>query len=113
MKRQRWYYETADGRSPFDDWISGLRDLAARLKIYVRIDRAEKGNLGNHRFLGGGLLELKIDFGPGYRVYIGLHGEQLIVLLCGGDKSTQDRDIASAREYWEDWKRNNETSQEL
>ena len=63
------------------------------------------GNFGDHRSVGEGVIELRIDFGPGYRVYVAPHGEEIIVLLCAGDKSTQQEDIANAHEYWADFKR--------
>ena len=80
----------------FGAWFDGLRDRAARGRIQVRIDRLALGNPGNHRVLAGGLCELKIDLGPGYRVYYVQRGEVLIVLLCGGDKSSQRADIKVA-----------------
>lgn len=79
-------------------WINGLRDTASRARIQVRVDRLVHGNPGQHRNLTGGVSELKIDFGPGYRVYYLQRGTRLILLLAGGDKSTQDRDIQRAIE---------------
>ncbi|MBI3552628.1 MAG: type II toxin-antitoxin system RelE/ParE family toxin [Elusimicrobia bacterium] len=96
------YYRTPDGTVPFQDWIASLKDAAGRFIILRRIDRAAKGNLGDFRTVGGGIIELRVDFGPGYRVYAGLSGEELIILLCGGNKKSQDRDIANAHEYWAD-----------
>jgi len=75
-------------------------DKAMRMRVQARIQRFEVGNLGQNRHLGSGLFEAKIDHGPGYRVYFGLHGGQLIVLLCGGDKSNQSADIQTAHTYW-------------
>ncbi len=80
----------------YRDWISALRDRAARARIQVRIDRLVHGNPGQHRNLTDGVSELKIDFGPGYRVYYTERGGELIVLLAGGDKSSQQRDIQVA-----------------
>lgn len=80
----------------YRDWINGLRDIAARARIQVRVDRLCHGNPGDHRYLTGGVYELKIDVGPGYRVYYTVRGSELIVLLCGGDKSSQHRDVAVA-----------------
>ena len=68
----------------------------------ARVNRAKLGNLGDYRSVGAGVIELRIHFGPGYRVYAGLQGEDLIVLLCAGDKSSQDNDVANAINYWED-----------
>jgi putative addiction module killer protein len=79
-------------------WINGLRDTVGRARIQVRVDRLVHGNPGQHRNLTGGVSELKIDFGPGYRVYYTQRGTRLILLLAGGDKSTQARDIEQALE---------------
>jgi putative addiction module killer protein len=81
----------------FTRWLMDLKDRQGRARILTRIDRLEEGNPGNWRSVGGGVIELKIDFGPGYRVYYVQHGTRLIVLLCGGDKSTQARDIEVAK----------------
>lgn len=82
----------------FDDWFMGLRDIRARVRIQTRIDRLEMGNLGDSKSVGGGIVELRINYGPGYRVYYVQRGEVLVVLLCGGDKSSQQNDIARAKE---------------
>ncbi len=79
-------------------WINGLRDIRGRARIQVRVDRLVHGNPGQHRNLTGGVSELKIDFGPGYRVYYTQRGTRLILLLAGGDKSTQEHDIRRAIE---------------
>jgi putative addiction module killer protein len=81
----------------FDAWFAKLRDRRARARVQARIDRLSLGNAGQHRVLGSGVRELKIDHGPGYRVYYVEHGEVLVVLLCGGDKRTQQQDISLAR----------------
>lgn len=80
----------------FATWFEGLRDRTARLRIQVRIDRLASGNPGQHRSLTNGVSELKIDHGPGYRVYYHQRGDVLILLLCGGDKRTQRKDIETA-----------------
>lgn len=80
----------------FDAWFAGLRDRGARARIRWRIDRLSQGNPGQHRILAGGLRELKIDHGPGYRVYYVARGGVLALLLCGGDKGTQRQDIELA-----------------
>ncbi len=77
-------------------WIDGLKDLAGRTRILMRVDRLIHGNPGSHRNLPAGISELKIDFGPGYRVYYTRRGERLLLLLIGGDKSSQSKDIAKA-----------------
>ena len=80
----------------FAQWFDDLRDRQARFRIQVRIDRLAMGNPGQHRALTGGVFEMKLDFGPGYRVYYAERGDVVTVLLCGGDKSTQQRDIDQA-----------------
>ena len=80
------------------DWINALKDKTARARIQVRVDRLVHGNPGQHRNLSNGISELKIDVGPGYRVYYTRRGDQLIILLVGGDKSSQQRDISLAQE---------------
>jgi putative addiction module killer protein len=80
----------------YRDWINSLKDGAGRARIQVRVDRLAHGNPGQHRNLAGGIAELKIDFGPGYRVYYTERGGELIILLAGGDKSTQQQDIKAA-----------------
>ncbi len=82
----------------FRDWLADLRDRQARFRILDRIDRLENGNPGQSRTIGDGIVELKIDYGPGYRVYYMSRGNTLIVLLCGGDKGTQEKDIRRAKE---------------
>ena len=81
----------------FRIWLTGLRDERARARILKRLDRAQAGNLGDVAPVGEGVSEMRIFYGPGYRVYFVQRGKQLIVLLCGGDKSTQDADIAEAK----------------
>lgn len=99
------YYITLYGKTPFLDWLGSLRDIKARGKIRTRLDRVQVGNLGDYRSVGKGVWELKIDYGPGYRVYFGQIGSTVILLLCGGDKSTQQQDISKAQEYWADYER--------
>lgn len=90
--------------SVFDRWMSELRDRRAAVRVQVRIDRLAGGNPGDVKPIGGGLSEMRIDYGPGYRVYFMRRGTVLIVLLCGGDKSSQDSDIEQARMIAEQWK---------
>ncbi|MCA9643489.1 MAG: type II toxin-antitoxin system RelE/ParE family toxin [Myxococcales bacterium] len=80
----------------FRDWIDGLKDLAGRARILMRVDRLVHGNPGDHRNLTDGVSELRVDVGPGYRVYYSKRGSRLLLLLVGGDKSSQSRDIAKA-----------------
>ena len=98
-------YLTADGRSPFQEWVDSLRDIKARVRIEKRLERVARGNLGNYAGVGEGVYELKIDYGPGYRVYFGQVGSTIVLLLCGGDKSTQEQDILRAKQYWRDYGR--------
>ena len=81
----------------FQTWLAGLRDERARARILKRLDRAAGGNLGDVAPVGEGVSEMRIFYGPGYRVYFVQRDTELIVLLCGGDKSTQDADIAEAK----------------
>lgn len=99
------YYITETGKKPFKAWLEGLKDVSGRAKIRVRLDRVRLGNLGDNRSVGEGVRELKIDYGPGYRVYFALEGNRLILLLLGGDKSSQEMDVARAKEYWRDQQR--------
>ncbi|HJS31424.1 MAG TPA: type II toxin-antitoxin system RelE/ParE family toxin [Alphaproteobacteria bacterium] len=86
----------------FAEWLQGLADARAKARIVARIQRAALGNLGDVDSLGEGVSEIRIDFGPGYRVYFVTRKRELIVLLCGGDKSTQRRDIRRAKELAEE-----------
>jgi putative addiction module killer protein len=92
-------YAKLTGQVPFEDWLRGLRDVQARARIRVRIDRLSLGNAGDARPVGGGVWELRIDYGPGYRVYYAQSGTDIILLLCGGDKTTQAADIRLAQAY--------------
>jgi putative addiction module killer protein len=97
-------YVDARGRSPFAEWFDDL-DARAAAKVTVALARIEMGNLSNVKGVGGGVLEYRIDWGPGYRVYLGRDGETLVILLAGGTKRRQQRDIAAAQERWADYKR--------
>lgn len=88
----------------FDAWLTGLRDRKAGIRIQVRLDRLAMGNAGDVQPVGEGISELRIDYGPGYRVYFMRRGQLLIVLLCGGDKTTQVADIKAAKRIAKDWK---------
>jgi putative addiction module killer protein len=98
------YYLAVDGRSPFEEWFSGL-DAAAGAKVTVALSRMGQGNLSNTKGVGEGVLEYRIDWGPGYRVYFGRDGETLVILLTGGTKQRQPRDIERAKALWADYKR--------
>lgn len=88
----------------FDGWLSGLRDRQAVARITVRIDRLAAGNPGDAKPVGSGVSELRIDYGPGYRVYYQQRGAAVVLLCCGGDKRTQDADIRRAIEIAKAWK---------
>ena len=88
----------------FEIWLKKLRDKEACTRISRRLKRIEKGNFGDHKSLGGGISALRIDYGPGYRVYYTERSGMIILLLVGGDKSTQDKDIVKARQLAKEWK---------
>jgi putative addiction module killer protein len=97
------YYVTDDGEEPFADWFADL-EVAARAKVTRAVARLEQSNFSNVKSVGEGVLEFRIDFGPGYRVYFGRDGEALVILLTGGTKKRQQRDIDAAHAYWQDYK---------
>lgn len=97
-------YLAETGRNPFREWLHSLRDVQARARIRIRLNRVRLGNLGDCKAVGGGVMEFRLDFGPGYRVYFGQAGDALVILLCGGDKRSQARDIATAKLYWQSYK---------
>ena len=99
------HYLTASGRDPYQEWVDKLKDLTGRVAIQRRVDRVVEDNFGDHKSLQEGVWELKIDLGPGYRVYYALEGTTIVLLLCGGTKRTQDADIQRARRYWRDYQR--------
>jgi len=98
------FYQTASFRQPFRDWLHGLSDRQARHRIEARITRVAEGSFGDVEPVGEGVLELRIDWGPGYRVYFARVGQVIVLLLCGGDKRTQQRDIKRAKDYFQDYK---------
>jgi len=100
-------YQTESGDEPITEWLSGLRDKNASAAIRVRLRRVEAGNFGDCKSVGGGVLELRVDVGAGYRVYCARRGVEIVILLCGGDKRTQTADIQAAKRYWVDFKRRN------
>jgi putative addiction module killer protein len=101
--RQIVNYLTENGQSPFEKWFNSLKDRKAKQKIRLRLDRIQLENLGDYKSVGDGVFELRIDYGGGYRIYYGLEGFTIILLLCGGDKSTQKQDINQAKKYWKDY----------
>jgi putative addiction module killer protein len=104
-------YKDEYGNEPFIDWLKSIKDKTIQVRIRSRLMRIEQGNLGDHRSIGEGIYELKLHFGAGYRIYYGQVGDEIVLLLSGGDKSTQERDIQRARYYWHDyrWSQKNET----
>ncbi|MCL1939454.1 MAG: type II toxin-antitoxin system RelE/ParE family toxin [Desulfovibrionaceae bacterium] len=97
------HYMTEDGTDLYQGWVDALRDARARIAVLRRVDRAALGNFGDHKACRDGVSEMRIDCGPGYRVYYFQHGQTLVVLLCGGDKRTQDADISKAVAYRADF----------
>ena len=97
-------YLTTSGRDVFGEWLAGLRDTRTKAKIVARLDRLSAGNFGDCKALRGGLFELRINWGPGYRVYYALVDRVCVLLLCGGDKRKQSSDIKRALEYLKDYR---------
>jgi putative addiction module killer protein len=97
-------YRTHEGRIPFNEWLDELDDQNIVARILARLARVRRGNLGDSRSVGEGVFELRVDYGPGYRVYFAQKGQALVILLCGGDKRTQEKDIQRAKQYWHDYK---------
>jgi putative addiction module killer protein len=99
------HYLTAEGRDLLQDWLDGLRDMRVRIATLRRVDRVARGNFVDHRFCREEVWELRIDVGAGYRSYYAQAGQTVVLLLCGGDKRTQDADIARAVACWQDYQR--------
>ena len=96
-------YRAVTGSEPFTDWLSALHDRQAKARILARLERLGVGNFGDCKFLRDGVRELRVDWGPGYRVYFGREGQTVVVLLCGGDKRKQDSDIKKAVALWQEY----------
>ena len=103
-------YETEDGRVPFAEWLADLPSNTAG-RIRRTVDRMGDGNFGDSKGVGGGVMERRLDFGPGYRVYFGRDGERLVILLAGGTKRRQSADIELAKRNWADYQRRREERQ--
>ena len=100
------FYRTGQGKEPAREWLDSLRDAVGQVRIWSRIRMAETGNFGDCKRIGEGVSELRIRYGPGYRVYFGLDAKgDLIVLLMGGKKSSQNRDMEKAKLFWKNYKR--------
>ncbi len=93
-------YQDPTGHEPFTEWLEDLRDPQTRRRILTRLRRVAQGNLGDVKALKNGIFELRLQFGPGYRIYLGEDGNTIVVLLLGGDKSSQHKDIELAKMYW-------------
>ena len=102
--REVQYYQTPNGREPFTEWYDSLRDPKTQNRIDRRLERVEIGNLGEYKSVGDGVFELILDFGPGYRIYFGAVDRTIVLLLCGGGKRSQNRDIERAKNYWLQYK---------
>ena len=94
-------YVTETGRNPFREWLLSLKEIKTRSRIRARLNRIRLGNMGDCKAVGEGVFEVRINFGPGYRVYFGQQRHALVLLLCGGDKRSQANDILRAKKYWE------------
>lgn len=97
-------YQQEDGREPLTEWLNALRDKAAQARIRIRLRNLQAGNFGDVEPVGDGVSELRIHIGAGYRVYCARYGKELVILLCGGDKSSQATDIKRAKLLWQEWK---------
>jgi len=100
------YYYTADGKCPYKEWFSALKVMTVRQSVDARLTRVRRGLFGDYRWVGQGVWEFRLDTGPGYRVYFAQPQHTLILLLGGGLKKTQSRDIRKAHDCWADYQRN-------
>lgn len=97
------FFQTKDNKEPFVVWLEGVRDKQTRRRILQRLSRVQSGNYGDFKSLKDGVFELRLHFGSGYRIYFAEDGGTLVILLCGGDKSTQEKDIETAKAYWQEY----------
>lgn len=104
FEREIRYYKTKDGKEPFRDWFKKLRDIKAKNVIDARLARIRMGNYGAYKTLGSNFYEIKIHYGPGYRLYFTEVNQKIILLLLGGNKTTQSKDIQKAQNYLNDLK---------
>ena len=102
--REIQVYRMPDGRQPFTEWLESIRDTNTQDRMQARLDRLEEGNFGDYKSVGEGVFELRFHFGSGYRIYFAQVGNTVVLLLCGGDKSSQTRDIERAKTYWREYK---------
>lgn len=99
------YYADQEGREPFVEWLESL-SVPFQDRVFRRLQRVQLGNFGDHKNVGEGIRELRLHFGKGYRVYYAEDGEEIVLLLCGGDKSRQHKDIRQAKSYWLEYRMN-------
>jgi putative addiction module killer protein len=105
-------YLARNGKAPFEHWLEGLKDSTARARVKARVNRLRLGNFGHSKSVGQGVFELRLDFGPGYRVYFGRASNTVVLLLSGGSKKGQAADIEQAKRYWNDYQNRQEASKE-
>ena len=105
--REILVYQTLDGREPFNEWLDSIKNIKAQDQIQARLRRLEDGNFGDCQSVGAGVFELRLHFGSGYRIYFGQIGNTIVILLCGGTKSSQARDIERAKTYWREYRAEN------
>lgn len=98
------FYKDSKYREPFTNWLNEIKDQSIRRRVLARLRRLEQGNYGDCKSLGQELYELRLFFSSGYRIYFGETDNEIVVVLCGGDKSSQEKDIEKARFYWKDYK---------
>lgn len=98
--RELFFYRTPDGKAVVEVWLQSIHDRKTRARLLIRLDRLENGLFGDSLPVGEGVVELREHFGPGYRIYVAPDGKKIVVLLCGGEKASQARDIKTAQQYW-------------
>ena len=96
-------YITLEGKIPFSDWLESLKDKRIKAEVNRRLERAMAGNFGDHKSVGEDVCEMRITYGPGYRIYYAEVDNKIVLLLCAGDKATQVADVKKAKEYWQDY----------
>lgn len=106
--REIQIYRLPNGRRPFAEWLESIRDTNTQDRIQARLNRLRFGNFGDFKSVGGGVFELRLDFAVGYRIYFGQVSCTIVLLLCGGDKSSQPQDIERAKSYWLEYKEENQ-----
>jgi len=97
-------YKRANGRIPYDEWFNSLRDTGVKARLLKRLDKVQLGNLGDWKYISDGVFELRENFNKGFRIYYGMEKRRMIILLCGGSKSTQVRDVRKAKQYWREFR---------